>query len=368
MECKLRKQRTWLTLICVSLVVFGCSSSKKSSIQQESENKGMDVYLLIGQSNMQGVAPIEPLDTISLRNVFLFTDKNEWEFAKNYPDNGMNRYSTVKKKPITLFGPAYTFGREIAQYSNRTIGIVSNARGATRIDWWQKGYTGDNDYDLYEEAVKRTKIALESTPGATLKGILWHQGEANNGGGRHVNYMSKLQSLVTDLRKDFGDMNIPFIAAEVGTWNNRGENINPIIRSIKDHVSKTDWVSSTGLTSIDVDNNDPHFDNLSQRVLGSRYAVKAAELVYGINLSGVTVFSEPGFIGRSVLLGPGYYNSEDLEIKGIQMNEVASARVSDGYELIVYGKKRKSLFMEDIENMEETTMGSIRIRKKGHSW
>lgn len=86
MECKLkRKQRTWLTLICVSLVVFGCSSSKKSSIQQESENKGMDVYLLIGQSNMQGVAPIEPLDTISLRNVFLFTDKNDGNLQRIIP-------------------------------------------------------------------------------------------------------------------------------------------------------------------------------------------------------------------------------------------------------------------------------------------
>ncbi len=205
-------------LTCLFLLLLTAYVSNSESLQQDQKpmNKEMDIFLLIGQSNMQGVAPIGSLDTLALQNVYLFNDKNKWEPARNLPDNGMNRYSTVKRRPIVLFGPAYTFGRKIQRYSQRTIGIVCNARGATRIEWWQKGYSGVNDFDLYEEAVARTKAALAANPGAKIKGILWHQGEADNTLERSALYMGRLQALVKDLRKDLGDSDLPFIAGEVG--------------------------------------------------------------------------------------------------------------------------------------------------------
>lgn len=333
--------------------------------------KALDIFLLIGQSNMQGVAPIGALDTIALKNVWLFNDKDQWEPARNLPKNGMNRYSTVKRIPTVLFGPAYTFGRKIAAYTGRNIAIVSNARGATRIEWWQKGFQGDpeynapSDFNLYEEAVGRAKAALAAAPaGSKIKGILWHQGEADNAAQRSPLYSARLKKLVNDLRKDLGDPNLPFIAGEVGTWNNRGLNINPVISDIKSYVSNSDWVSSAGLTSINEAKNDAHFDNLSQRVFGGRYADKTAALVYHLKPQGVTLFSAGGQNGRSVLLPAGTYEASDLESNGILADEIASVKADKGYQLEVYFKNGKKTIINSSSFPKEDTPVRIQVIKK----
>lgn len=328
-----------LLLYCFSLLNVICTKAQGNVDEFNPRAKGLDIFLLIGQSNMQGVAPILALDTITLNNVYLFNDRNIWEPAKNLPANGMNRYSTVKRIPIVKFGPAYTFGKKIAEYTGREIGIVSNARGATRIEWWQKGYTGNNDFDLYEEAISRAKAALAAAPkGSKIKGILWHQGEADNAESRSEQYPERLNALVNDLRKEFDNPNLPFIAGEVGKWNDRGLRINPKIRGIKSYIQNSEWVSSDGLTSIDEAKNDAHFDNLSQRAFGGRYADKTAELIYNIKPEGATLYNNTNYQGRSVLLPAGAYSATDLEGMGMLAYEISSIKIDDGYELVVFSQ------------------------------
>lgn len=321
-----------------------------------------DIFLLIGQSNMAGVGPIENLDTITLKNAYLFTDKNEWEKVKNTETEGTNRYSSVRKPSKQKLSPGYTFAKKIAFYTGNEIGIVSNARGGTTVSWWQKGYSGENDFDLYEGAVERAKAALATTPGAKIKGIIWHQGEGDNGGGTSVYYLQRLNQLVTDLRADLGDTTIPFIAGEVGKWNNRGLGVNPKIRLVKDSIPYADYVSSDGLTSINLPKNDPHFDTHSQRVLGGRYADKAFELVYNKKPEGVTLFNETDFKGRSVLLIPGDYKAIDIESLGIPTTEILSIMVGKGYEIQLFsdGFKKEILnSKKDISSLNTTDLLSI---------
>ena len=357
----------YLRVFCLCLLILNASCAKSISQPDKPTNKNnqeLDVFLLIGQSNMQGVAPIGSLDTLILKNVYLFNDKNKWEPARNLPGNGMNRYSTVKRRPVVLFGPAYTFGRKIAAYTGRQIGIVSNARGATRIEWWQKGYAGDNDFNLYEEAVARAKAALAANPNAKLKGILWHQGEADYTAERSAKYVDRLKALVKDLRKDLGDPHLPFIAGEVGKWNNRGLTINPLIRDIKSYISDSEWVSSDGLTSIDVDHNNAHFDNLSQRVFGERYADKAAWLVYKIKPDGATLFSTVNYQGRSVLLSPGSYSATDLESMGIRSNEIISVKVDKGYKLLLDSRDGSKTVTDNIKDLKGYIPSSVKLVKQ----
>jgi len=355
-----------LHVLIVLSAVCSTGVAQTPAVKDVNEDaEAIDIYLLIGQSNMQGVAPIEDLDKVVLEKVFLFNDKESWEQAVNLIENGINRYSTVKRNPRTLLGPGYTFGRKLAEHTGATIGIVSNARGATRIEWWQKGYEGENDYDLYEEAVKRAKRALQKSPsGSKIKGILWHQGEGNNGGGRHVNYKKDLQALITNLRSDLGDSDIAFIVGEVGKWNERGLNVNPILSSVKTFISNADWVSSDGLTTINLATNDPHFDNLSQRVLGGRYADKAASLIYNIDVEGVSLFSERNYGGRSVVLRPGTYTGEKLESMGILPEEISSVKVDEGYELTLYCDAMHEPITSDQATFNPHKINSLRITKK----
>lgn len=321
------KETKNLSIGLVLLAIGMCFTSFKKPMER-ARKRNLDIFLFIGQSNMAGVAPIGSLDTVTLKNVYLFNESEQWEPAKNTEKEGLNRYSTAAKKSNQKLNPGYSFSRKIAAYTQREIGVVSNARGGTTVLWWQKGYTGENDFNLYEEAIARAKAALASSPGSRIKGIIWHQGEGDNSKPSCTLYMGRLKKLVEDLRTDLGDQKIPFIAGEVGKWNSRGLGVNPVIRQIKENIPHSDWVSSDGLTSINLEKNDPHFDTFSQRVFGERYADKALELIYKMSPGVVTLFTEASFNGRSIVLRPGEYSSRDLESLGIGDKEITSLKIA----------------------------------------
>ena len=317
-----------------------------------------DIYLLIGQSNMAGRAPIEALDLGVVAGAYLFTG-TKWEPLRN----PVNRYSTViAGDPAAQLGPGYTFAQKLVAMTGRTIGIVANARGGTRLLQWQKGYSGDNDFDLYEEAVKRARAALEATPGARLAGIIWHQGEGDNSSGAASLYLSRLSQLVSDLRRDLNAPGAVFIAGEVGMWNGRGTFVNPQIRRVGERIENAHWVSAAGLVPLLQRDGtprltDPHFNTLSQRVLGLRYADKALEVIYGISPGVATVYSANElfdgleFTGYSATLPVGEYSAEDLARQGIIANLLRSARVEPGYELVVKTADGDLRFAGDVPDL-----------------
>lgn len=351
-------------------ICAGITVGKAQSDDSYPRNTPTDIFLLIGQSNMAGVAQIESLDTLTVAKAFLFNNHEAWEPLKNTTDLGTNRYSTVRKtgRQGRNLSPGYTFAKKMVAYTGRNIGVVSNARGGTRVSWWQKGYTGENDFDLYENALERAKAALIATPGATIKGIIWHQGEGDNSAAASALYLQELRRLVTDLRTDLGDSTIFFIAGEVGTWNGRGENVNPQIRKVKDIIANADFVRSTGLTSMNLDRNDPHFDTFSQRVFGGRYADCAFNRIYLGEPKGATLYSESEFSGRSVFLVEGDYASAELEGMGLSISDIASIKLDSGYRLEMRTDERKKHVFESDQNyMSNTSIGGavvVRILKK----
>jgi len=109
-------------------------------------------------------------------------------------------------------------------------------------------------------------------------GILWHQGEGNissSDGSFTSSYFSTLQSLIEELRDEFGD--VPFIVGEVArSSTNRDFNLE--IRTVDDASFDTDdveWARSAGLDTFD----GTHFDAESIRTLGRRYASKMQDFI-----------------------------------------------------------------------------------------
>ena len=188
---------------------------------------------------------------------WLLNDKNEWEPARN----PLNRHSPVGKGgPIQKLGPGYAFARAmLAQNKDLSIGLVVNSRGGTKIDEWH------GKSELYRCARKRTKAALQH---GKLKGVLWHQGESDKGSPGE--YLDKLQSLISNLRGDFGDSNLPFIAGQI----HNGAAINAEIAKLPQTVHATAFVSADGLSTTD----GTHFDTKSQLLLGERYAGQMVRL------------------------------------------------------------------------------------------
>ncbi len=216
----------------------------------------LDIYLLIGQSNMAGRAAIESEDEAVLERVHLLNDAGEWVPATN----PLNRYSSARKRlDMQRLGPGYTFARSMSEHDpDARIGLVVNARGGTRIEQWAPGS------ELYKDAIRRTR---EATAQGEIKGILWHQGEGNS---RDPDYLEKLTSLIESLRADFDRPELPFVAGQV-----EGDRpVNLQIAKLPEALPGTAWVSSAGLETYD----GTHFDSASQREFGSRYAIEMIRL------------------------------------------------------------------------------------------
>lgn len=248
----------------ISLALFD-ENSHNQKIAFNSKEAGINPPLLI----IKGPAGV----SLDLSQVLMKTE-NSWEIAQN----PFNKYSNIRKElSMQQLGPGYTFAQTLTDtMPEKHFGLVVNARGGTAISSWLKG----NSDGYYESTMDRITPALRY---GTLKGILWLQGSSdqNNTG----TYMSKLKSFVQDLRTDLGDENLYFVCSQLGQWRTISEEINIVFTLVPDNISNVDYIVSDGLTPLNGDTTDPHFDARSQRILGERYAGKVLAAVYSAELS-----------------------------------------------------------------------------------
>ncbi|PCJ59522.1 MAG: hypothetical protein COA79_10775 [Planctomycetota bacterium] len=95
------------------------------------KGKKLEIYILIGQSNMAGRAKITTKENQPIKNAFLLNDKGKFEQAVN----PLNRYSTIHKGlSMQKLNPGYGFAKFMTKRSKRRIGLIVNARGASSIN------------------------------------------------------------------------------------------------------------------------------------------------------------------------------------------------------------------------------------------
>lgn len=254
------------------------------------QHSDYDVYLMIGQSNMAGRGEMTEADKDIISGVYILDDRDSIVPASA----PLNIYSSVrKKKEIQGVNPAMSFCKEVAEKTSRKILLVVNARGGTSIERWMKDYKGTVRYSakvdgpekdgmlipsLYEEAVRRTKIAMQY---GRLKGILWHQGESNSEKDASKQYLSQLSAFVSDLRNDLDAPDVPFVAGEIYEGYKNAVYFNKQIRKISRKIDNAYCVSSKGCTS---KSDQLHFSRDGQILLGERYAEIILDKVYGIKI------------------------------------------------------------------------------------
>lgn len=240
-----------LRILLMLLLVF-----QHTIYSQASSSKPMELYLLIGQSNMAGRGAIDAESEKTSANILMLDKSNNMVIAKD---------PLHFDKPYAGVGPGLSFAKAMLEgQKNTKIGLIPCAWGGSPIKVWSTGAKYFENFP-YDEAIARTKIAMQK---GELKGILWHQGESNNDAEKSKIYFEKLKELVANLRRDLNTPHLPFVAGEIGRFN-KEDYINTIVNRLPDEVEHTAVVSSEGL----VDKGDHlHFDSASARELGKRYA------------------------------------------------------------------------------------------------
>ncbi len=224
----------------------------------------LELFLLVGQSNMAGRGKVEPRDQIPHPRVWMLDSTDQWA-----PAIDPLHFDKPKVAGVSL---GSTFGRTIAEAEPSShVGLIPCAVGGTSIDQWRKGG------ELYENGVRRARLAMQR---GTLAGILWHQGESDTAEPKRAAYAKKLVQLVADLRKDLEAPGVPFVLGQLGPFREAkvsgNDAMNELLASIPESVPNSACVTSEKLTDL---GDQTHFDAASLRELGRRYAGAYLKLV-----------------------------------------------------------------------------------------
>ena len=256
--------KKWLLVFVGCILLTRQSFAQTPEVSPHSPN-GMDLYLLIGQSNMAGRGRIKPEDLETNKNLFTLNKEGEWILA---------RAPLHFDKPAMVgTGLGKTFGLGMLEKQpSRQIGLIPCAVGGSPIDAWQPGayYKPTHSYP-YDDAIRRAKAAMKN---GKLKGILWHQGESDCTPELAVEYEQKLHSLVKRIRKELDAPSVPFVVGQMGQfderpWNSWKKQVDHAHRTLPKKIAATAFVSSDGLKH---KGDVVHFDSASYRELGRRYS------------------------------------------------------------------------------------------------
>ena len=270
--------------ILVALFLF-------ASITSVAQDPNFHIYLCFGQSNMQGSAPIEAVDSIPVERFLTmapndFKDKSR-ELGKWYP-----AIPPLSHNQAAL-SPADYFGRNMVANlpDSITIGVINVAVSGCDIRLFDKEiyipYMQTYPQDWFQNLVnalggcpygRMVHLCKMAQREGVIKGFLLHQGETNTGDKEWPNYV---KSVYDDLLADLGlnAEDVPLLAGEVVHENLNGKcsKMNPIIRTLPETIPTAHVISSEGCSTQD---DLVHFDSEGVRELGKHYAEKMLLLNY----------------------------------------------------------------------------------------
>ena len=222
------------------------------------------VYLMAGQSNMEGNGQIMPQDTIAHPRLITINTKGEW----------------VKlKEPINLNFPWYkkldcghSFGMEMLEKvpEDVTIAVISTAVGGSSVNHW----LDDTEFRTMHLWSNITKMIGEAKKVGTIKGMIWHQGETDAKPERLKTYTDKLNTLFTKIRKECNNKNMPIVIGELGDFGMDRpvwKEFNTILEKYSSENSNIEMIKTSDLDDM---GDKVHFNNISLRKMGKRYAEK----------------------------------------------------------------------------------------------
>lgn len=220
-----------------------------------------ELYLLIGQSNMAGRGAVDDAAKLANTKVFVWTKDMTWAPAVD-PLHW-------DKPAIAGVGPGRAFAEAVlAARPDAEIGLIPAAFGGSALDEWMPGKPH------YANAVARVKAAVAS--GGRLRGILWHQGEADSAKTELAeSYPERFGVFLAALRKDLDAEDVPFVVGLLGDFvETRQESpyaihVNEQLRGLPAKFRLVGVVESKGLTDI---GDHLHFNTEAARELGRRYA------------------------------------------------------------------------------------------------
>ena len=294
-----------------------------------------DVWLLAGQSNMQGAAPsaeAEPAPLARSRGLDgcwgpardplhrLYAQRDGVHLAVHRhvsfaADPGAfdaqvdDWVAADARSPIGGTGPGLAFATSLTERTGVPVGLVACALTATGLEHWEPGWSQRNgglpDRDLYAFLL----AALTST---SPVGMLWYQGESDTTTDLAAGYAERFERWLATLRGDSGRPDLAVVTVQLGPvdearlrtvtdeYTGRGgawAAVREAQRRVAAAVPRVRMVSAGDLQVHD----GIHLDAPSVQRLGRRMAHAAALLTDGSEQPGLDIDSVHVSVNRRVL-------------------------------------------------------------------
>lgn len=237
----------------------------KAEVKPESipKKKKVWVYVMAGQSNMAGRGQVQPEDTIANERILAINKQGKLVLAKE-PLN-------INEPSMVGLDCGVSFARALLKACPPDVSILvlHTAVGGSSIQKWIHDSV-HREVPLYTNFKNRVAAAKKY---GTIKGIIWHQGEADaNSKGIPV-YANRLDSLFGMFRKTCKNKNLPIVMGELGYFSKTShESFMQINGIMHEHASKDPFSAVVETKDFDHKGDFLHFNSEGQRALGIRYA------------------------------------------------------------------------------------------------
>lgn len=252
-----------------------------------------DVWVLAGQSNMQGVGDRHDEDTPDPQ-VHTFSMSYEWRLAQEplhtlpeSPDPvhfDQNKSDEDRQKEISNWrdgakgaGLGLPFAKEMLRRTGRPVGLIASAHGGTSMGQWDPALKDKGGASLYGSMLQQVAAA-----GGKVRGVLWYQGESDANPDASPIFPASLRALIAAMRADFGNPELPFYQVQIGRvvlgWDaNSWDAIQVAQLALETDVPHTGTVAA-----IDLEIDDAiHISTPGLKTLGHRLANLAEADLYG---------------------------------------------------------------------------------------
>lgn len=315
--------------VFLSVVVTLTGQSMISDgVRAQQPDPNFFIFLGIGQSNMQGKAPIEDVD-MSYTDGFTVDDWNRYKkmVIVDSDTTKIGKWVIARPpivRPNTLLGVTDYFGRYLVKGLDERykVGVVvvavdgcqieafskdrsvaSNYINASGTGAWVKNAAAEYGNYPYGKLVEMARKAQKS---GVIKGIIFHQGES---GANDTTWLQDVYALYTNLLSDLNlsSDSIPFIAGEpLRTYNGKpapASGARRYVDMLPDYFKQRSGkdiayvASSEGLTNYD----EYHFSSEGYRKLGTRYG----EIMLPLLL-------RQGAVENTVIEVPAYQEGDEI--------------------------------------------------------
>ncbi len=266
--------------VCVLVVCLCLSGCAGVSSSDSTEPRPALVFLLAGQSNMNGLG-IQTELTPEQRT----PKQNVWLWHAN--DKGWQPLSVGASNKPGAFGPEVALGARLSQaMPGRTIYLIKHAYGGTNLaEQWQP-----ESGSVYAGFIEKTDLALadlaERESEWQVAAMMWQQGERDSKfEAMAQSYEQNLAAFVEYNRGHFNAPEMPFIFTQImplhqmQTPGNFPFAFAPQViagqQAIARNVPNCHLLSPEGLTRHD---DNVHFDTAGQWELGQRLAQAYLEI------------------------------------------------------------------------------------------